>query len=280
MSKYQWVQRDREVIETDLTSLAGASNNMNLESRDVNFVLRWYTGDKILDKQADLSGTVATVELTPDHLSRSGKHEAEWVITGGQNDPTTLPKTDVIPIAIRKSIDEAGSIADPLPEDGIVDVLTAQALTGSIAQDSQIENIQGPGLFVNNNALSVQSDFILSSISGETIEPQEVTIGSESSISGYGGALSVDSDGNLVASDNLAYSKAAFDTAQLSSGDGVVDTGVATDSRHYNVNLNPGNADIGVSLDGSGDTYVIYFEENTTEIGNPTVGWELVRSEL
>jgi len=280
MSKYQWVQRDREVIETDLTSLAGASNNMNLESRDVNFVLRWYTGDKILDKQADLSGTVATIELTPDDLSRSGNHEAEWVITGGENDPTTLPKTDVIPIGIRKSIDEAGSIADPLPEDGIVDVLTAKALTGSIAQDSQIENIQGPGLFVNNNALSVQSDFILSSISGETIEPQEVTIGSESSISGYGGALSVDSDGNLVASDNLAYSKAAFDTAQLSSGDGVVDTGVPADSRHYNININPGNADIGVSLDGSGETYVIYFEENTTEIGNPTVGWELVRSEL
>jgi len=77
-----------------------------------------------------------------------------------------------------------------------------------------------------------------------------------------------------------AYSTAASGSTTLSSGAGTVDTGIATDGDHYDVNVNPGAADIAVSLDGSGSNYVIHLEENTTSVGNPTVKYQLVRSEL
>ena len=77
-----------------------------------------------------------------------------------------------------------------------------------------------------------------------------------------------------------AYSLAASGSTTLSSGAGTVDTGVSTDGDHYDVNVNPGAADIAVSLDGSGSNYVIHLEENTTSVGNPTVKYQLLRSEL
>ena len=80
--------------------------------------------------------------------------------------------------------------------------------------------------------------------------------------------------------DTQAYSLAASGSTTLSSGTATVDTGVATDSDHYDVNVNPGSADIAVSLDGSGSNYVIHLEENTTSVGNPTVKYQLLRSEL
>ena len=90
------------------------------------------------------------------------------------------------------------------------------------------------------------------------------------------GPLSKAGDG----SNTQAHSLAASGSATLSSGSGTVDTGVGTDSDHYDVNVNPGSADIAISLDGSGSNYVIHLEENTTSVGNPTVGWQLLRSEL
>jgi hypothetical protein len=77
-----------------------------------------------------------------------------------------------------------------------------------------------------------------------------------------------------------AYSLAASGSATLSSGSATVDTGVATDSNLYTVNFNPGAADIAVSLDGSGTNYQLHFSENNTSVGNPTVDWQLSRSEL
>ena len=66
----------------------------------------------------------------------------------------------------------------------------------------------------------------------------------------------------------------------LSSGSGTADTGVATDGGFYDVYVDPGGADIAVSLDGSGTNYTIHIEEHTTSVGNPTVGWQLARSNL
>jgi hypothetical protein len=77
-----------------------------------------------------------------------------------------------------------------------------------------------------------------------------------------------------------AYSLAASGSTTLSSGAGTVNTGVGTDSDHYDINVNPGTADIAASLDGSGSNYVIHLEENTTSVGNPTVKYQLLRSEL
>lgn len=76
------------------------------------------------------------------------------------------------------------------------------------------------------------------------------------------------------------YSVAASGSLTLSAGGGSVDTGVATDSGHYTVNLNPGSADVAMSLDGSGANYVIHFEENTTAVGTPTVAYQLMESEI
>lgn len=77
-----------------------------------------------------------------------------------------------------------------------------------------------------------------------------------------------------------AYSLAASGSVTLSNGKGTDDTGVTTDNGHYTVNINPDNADVAVSLDGSGANYVLHFEENSTQVGSPTVSWQLVRSEL
>jgi hypothetical protein len=87
-------------------------------------------------------------------------------------------------------------------------------------------------------------------------------------------------DVSATDTDTQAFSLAASGSTTLSSGSGTVDTGVATDSGHYDINLNPGAADIAMSLDGSGTNYVVHFEENSTSVGNPTVDWELIQSQL
>lgn len=70
--------------------------------------------------------------------------------------------------------------------------------------------------------------------------------------------------------------------ATLSSGSVTADTGIATSmTGFYDVKLRPENgADIAASLeDDSGGTgnWIIHLEENTTSVGNPTVGWKLTQ---
>lgn len=73
---------------------------------------------------------------------------------------------------------------------------------------------------------------------------------------------------------------AASGSTTLSSGAGTADTGVATDSGHYDKSINPGAAHVDASLDGSGTTYTIHFAEQSTAVGNPTVTWQLLESQL
>ena len=98
------------------------------------------------------------------------------------------------------------------------------------------------------------------------------------------GANLTASGGQLDATDTdtntQAYSLTASGSTTLSSGSGTVDTSVTTGSTPHQINVEPGGADIAVSLDGSGTNYVIHIEENTTSVGNPTVGWQLVESNL
>jgi len=67
-------------------------------------------------------------------------------------------------------------------------------------------------------------------------------------------------------------------TATLSGGVAVVDTGHPTDTTaEYNLLVNPDGCDVAASLDSTGTTYEIHFEENTSSVGNPDVRWRLVR---
>ena len=386
-TSYEWVQNDHEAVETDLTTLNGAPSDLDLTGRTVHFVLRHYRGAKVADTEASVSGTTATVDLTSENLSRPNSHEAEWVITDGPDDPTTLPKGEPIEVDIRPSVDDDDNVAEPLPEDRTVDVLTANGFNGSVTGDSLIESLVAANLAIDaSDNLFVPDPAVVSALNGQAIAPQELTLGSESAISGFEGALSVDANGNLVATDTdtsdhsqltnvqsgqhhskttstdlesggsdplnvdglpgdlvdaqdpkshdhtgdaltpdtvgtgslsststnteelsisdepaisgyagalsvdsnkdlvatntQAYSVSASGSTTLSSGDASVDTGVATDDGYYDVNLNPGAADIGMSLDGSGTNYAIYFEENNTSVGSVTVGWQLIKSEL
>lgn len=67
---------------------------------------------------------------------------------------------------------------------------------------------------------------------------------------------------------------------QLSSGSATVDTNRAVDDQHYMVALSPQDgADVAASLeDDTGGTgnYLLHLEENSTSVGNPTVGWKLI----
>jgi len=94
------------------------------------------------------------------------------------------------------------------------------------------------------------------------------------------GTLTIDSTDTNTDTNTQAFSLATSGSATLSAGSAVVDTGVATDTDHYSVSFDPGAADIAASLDGSGTNYQLHFDENTTAVGTPTVGWQLLRSEL
>lgn len=86
--------------------------------------------------------------------------------------------------------------------------------------------------------------------------------------------------GDVSGGGQAAYTKVASGSVTLSNGTGTVDTGVATDGQYYTVNIDPVGADVAASLDGTGTNYVIHIEENSSNVGNPTVGYEFVRSEL
>lgn len=93
-----------------------------------------------------------------------------------------------------------------------------------------------------------------------------------------------DFTGGLTANGSAVVTEAglASGTVTLSSGTATVDTGVAVStSGFFDVKVRPeAGADIAVSLeDDSGGTgnWLIHVEENSTSVGNPTVGWKLKR---
>lgn len=95
-------------------------------------------------------------------------------------------------------------------------------------------------------------------------------------------AVTLTSDGNNWQTASETQGSFATGTATLSSGSATVDTGVATSTASdyfVDVALRPENAaDIAASLeDDSGGTgnWQLHLEENTTNIGNPSVGWKL-----
>lgn len=94
------------------------------------------------------------------------------------------------------------------------------------------------------------------------------------------GEATVDVSATDTDTNTQAFSLADSGTTTLTQGKATATTSVATDNNHYTVTVDPGGADIAVSLDGTGSQYVIHIEENSSQIGNPDVGWQLMRSEL
>jgi len=164
---YNWVQGDYETVETDISNLDGAPDDLDLNDRTVNFILRHWNGAKVAHKEATIDGTTATVELTPDNLSLTKDHEAEWRITGGSDDPTTLPKDSPIEdITVRSSVNAPDDVISTLAEDAEVDILTANGLTGSLVGGStltsllsgNLKNESGRLVAPDNNTQLSQSD--------------------------------------------------------------------------------------------------------------------------
>lgn len=137
-----------------------------------------------------------------------------------------------------------------------------------------------------NNTLEISSsDTQLSNTEVRSAVEGDTDVADLSGSSGSSGQIP-ETDGTTVSwvsptdTNTQAYSLAASGSTSLSSGAGTANTGVSTDSGHYDVSVNPGGADIAVSLDGGGTSYHIHMEEHTTSVGNPTVGWQLLESNL
>jgi hypothetical protein len=78
-------------------------------------------------------------------------------------------------------------------------------------------------------------------------------------------------------SDNLGLDVSADSETTLSGGSATVDTGVAAGTTDVLVALSPRDgADIAASIEDNGTNFTLHFEENTTSIGNPTVGWSII----
>jgi hypothetical protein len=180
----------------------------------------------------------------------------------------------VLDADIRAAVEGESDVADLSGADGTADQV-AQTDGANVSwvdlpsgtTDTRIDVADSGGVVVS------EPDTMTVSASGDA----SVTVSDDGS-----GGVTVDVSATDTDTDTntQAFSLAASGSTTLSSGAGTVDTGVSTDSDHYDVNVNPGSADIAVSLDGSGSNYVIHFEENSTSVGNPTVDYQLLRSEL
>lgn len=84
------------------------------------------------------------------------------------------------------------------------------------------------------------------------------------------------------ASGSVSFSVVASGSKTLSGSTGTADTGVPVDSGHYLPSASPpADVDIAASLhrdDAGTGNWVIHLEENTTSVGNPTVGWKLIET--
>jgi len=159
MTANEWVQNDHETVETDLTTLDGAPSDLDLSGRTVHYVLRHYSGAIAANKEANVNGTTATVKLEPSNLSRKSSHKAEWIVTEGADDPTTLPKDEPIPVHVRPSVDDGGDVVKPPLKDGTVDTLTANALDGNLTGGQKVTQIAGTNLAVDANGALVAIQF-------------------------------------------------------------------------------------------------------------------------
>lgn len=112
---YQFVQGDRETISGTLIQ---NGSSIDLTGRSVTPVLL-HEDDGRLDLVGSLSidtpgdGSI-TLHLEPEDLGRVGTHALEFRITGGEDDPTTVPRDEPITITVRESSSLIRTVANTL----------------------------------------------------------------------------------------------------------------------------------------------------------------------
>lgn len=149
---YRTTQGDRIVISDHLSEY---DPNIDLSGRDVTFVLRHAGGDKLVDDFATIQGSNGAVSYTldPTDTVLVGRHEFEWVVTGGPEDPTTFPIDAAGTLHIREDVEGDDVTADPLADDATVDTLTARELNGGATGNQPLTNIAGANLSISGGVL-------------------------------------------------------------------------------------------------------------------------------
>lgn len=112
---YQFVQGDRETISGRLIQ---NGSSIDLTGRSVTPVLV-HEDDGRLDLVGSLTidtpGTGSiTLDLEPEDLGRAGTHALEFRVSGGADDPTTLPRDEPITLSVRESSTLIDTVANTL----------------------------------------------------------------------------------------------------------------------------------------------------------------------
>lgn len=196
-----WVENDKERYRETLEQPDGTA--YDLTGRVATFVLRHSDGTKIVDREADSypdrTNGVVEIVLQESETAKAGRLEAEWVITGGTDDPTTFPKDDELTVHIREDVDASDTAVDSAADDANVNTLTLAELTGSISGSTVISDIVGEGLSIQGGALTpkIHPTYIGSaeSLTVSADEHHQYTIPSDRSLD-VDGTVTV--DGSLV----------------------------------------------------------------------------------
>lgn len=150
---YLTTQGDRYTVARQLTD---HGEPINLKGRDVTFVARHESGDKIVDALAEVvtpSQGRVLYQMSPTETALAGRYHLEWVVSGGSDDPTTFPFSDPAILSVREDVEQDDAVAKPLPEDRTVDALFANELNGSVTGDQPVTTLAGANLSIANGAL-------------------------------------------------------------------------------------------------------------------------------
>lgn len=155
---YRLVLGDKQTISETLSHPDGSSPD--LSGRSVEFVMRHIpSGAKVVSEAATIDDAAAgsvSFTLSSGQTGRAGLHHAEWILTGGSEDPTTLPVEEPVSVYVREDVEGGDSVTEPIPENRTVDTLYANAV--GTASDPVGE---GHYQSVDSQELSVSDDATL-----------------------------------------------------------------------------------------------------------------------
>jgi hypothetical protein len=203
------------------------------------------------------------------------------------SNPSGSPATEDVTVTLYDGTDNTGTeLATETKTSGSVDAGSTASLT-FIASEEQLDD-GDYFLEVTFSGSTLEVDTLDEKTAGATYRFEETADGTGQvtdtrrsdpvlTIDPLTGAVDFPNGATGTSSTELANGEAT-----LSSGSTTVDTGVSTstDSGYFvDVALRPEDgADVAASLEddsGGSGNWVLHLEENTTSVGNPTVGWQL-----